>query len=322
MTLLALAVPAICLAQTPGQPRLVLDAPHYDFGRIAPDLTVTHRFKASNTGSAPLTLIKLSPSCGCTSTVVGKPVLAPGESTELEVTFNSAGARGLNRKTVSVESNDPVHPVQTLSFEANVLPAIITATDQLWFADLRREDRRKASLKLETGTGQPIRVSDVDLSPAPWLGVATRSQDKDLWVDFQLQARSLPPDKLSGTDTVTLHLENPQPSTVQLSVHWALLPPVTAKPRRVAWAEPAGKELQASVVLDQRENKPFRILSALTTNPLVRVASLPAKAAAQQRIQVLLSRAAKPGEYDEKVILTLDTPDHPQFEIRVLASLR
>jgi hypothetical protein len=221
-----------------------------------------------------------------------------------------------------VESDDPAQPVQALTFQAEVLPAVITATDQVWFRDLARNYRRKASVKLETGTGQPIRLNDVEMSKAPWLGVATREEGRNLWVDFDLLARSLPKGQLSGTDTVTLQVANPNPSSVLLSVHWTLLAPVTAKPARVAWAEPAGQDLRASVQLDSRDHKPFRILSARTTNPLLRVATLPATAAARQSIQMLLSQAARPGEYDEKAILTLDTPGHPEFEIRVLASLR
>ena len=124
LTFLALLVPAICMAQTVGQPRLRLDEPHYEFGRIAPGATVTHRFKASNEGDRPLTISRLNPSCGCTSTLVGKSTLAPGESTELEVTFNAAGHPGLNQKSVEVVSDDPTQPVQTLSFGAEVMQDI------------------------------------------------------------------------------------------------------------------------------------------------------------------------------------------------------
>jgi hypothetical protein len=320
--LLALALPAICLAQTPAQPRLVLDALQHDFGRVAPGATVTHRFKASNAGNAPLTISELKPACGCTSTVVGNRTLAPGQSTGLEVTFDATGSRGLIRKTVAVLSNDPAHPVQTLTFLAKVTPEVFVADDQVRFEDLQPGARPTASVKLETGTSQGIRVDDVDLSPAPWLGVTTRSEDKDLWVDFVLAADKLPPGKLFGTDTITLHVANPQPSAVKLSVHWARRALVVASPARVAWAGPAGQDRRTSVILEQRDHKPFHILSARTSSPLLQVVNLSAKAAARQAIEVQLSPTAQPGEYDEKIILTLDTLGHPDFEIRVLASLR
>jgi hypothetical protein len=322
MALLALSVPALCLAQAPQQPRLTLEAPDFDFGKIAPDTVVTHRFQARNTGNATLTIYNLNPTCGCTSTVVGKKTLAPGENTELEVTFNAAGQSGRTRKSVQVVTDDPVAQVQTLNFEAEVLPVVTPNAKVVQLEDLVRTDRRKTSVKLTSGTSSPIRVADVTFSDAPWLGVTTREAGKDLWLDLDLLAAKLPPSKLSGDDTITLRLLNPGPSVVNIGVHWELRPPVSVTPARVAWAEPAGQELHATVLLAQPQNKPFRILAAKTTNPLFKLAAVPTGAAARQSIEVVMSPVAPAGVYDEKAILTLDTPGHPELEIRLAASLR
>ncbi len=321
LALLPFLVPAICFAQVQGQPRLSLCEQDYDFGKIGPVQIVTHRFKASNQGSAPLEISRLEPSCGCTSTVVGQQTLAPGESTELEVSFNPAGQRGIVRKTVQVLSNDSAAPSQVLSFQAEVLPGILPPTEEVLFTDLVLKDRRKASVKLASETGQPILLSTVDLSEAPWLGVTTREVDNDLWVDFDLLARRLPASKLSGVDTITLHVANPAPATVKLNVRWERRSPVIAIPERVAWAEPAGRELRADMVLKDRLNRPFRVLSVRTSNPLLRVDGVPPRAAVRQGLQLVLSAEAKPGAYQETAFLTLDTPGHPELEIRVAASL-
>jgi len=318
---LALFVPAICLAQTPSQPRLNLPEPSYDFGKIPPGQKVTHRFKATNTGTAPLTITHLNAGCGCTSTVLGQSTLAPGESTELEVSFNPAGLHGPAQKTVQVLSDDPVEPSQTLSFQADVLPPVLPSTEQVWFHDLVRGDRRKASVKLASGNGQPVQVTQVEFSPAPWLGVATREVGNDAWVDFDLLARRLPEARLSGVDTVTLHLANPGPVMVQLKVLWERRSPVVATPEKVAWIEPAGRELRADVLLKARGILPFRILSARTSNPLFKVVGIQSKGGVQQRVQVVLAAEAKAGAYDEKAFLTLDTPGHPELELRVAAVL-
>jgi hypothetical protein len=220
LAFISLAVPVIALAQAAAQPRLTLETTHYDFGRLPPDTAITHRFKLTNTGNAPLLISRLSVSCGCTSSVVGKQTLDPGESTGLEVTYDSTGNRGPIQKSVTVASNDPILPLQTLTFEADVATAVKVADDQVWFENLAPGDRRKRSVRLESGTGQPIQVTAVDLSPAPWLGVATRMEGNDLWVDFTLLARNLPPGRLAGIDTATLQVQNPKPSTVTLTVHW------------------------------------------------------------------------------------------------------
>jgi len=316
-----LAVPAICLAQAPAQSRLVLDATDHDFGKLAPGTAVTHRFKATNGGNAPLTINHLSPSCGCTSTVVGKSFLLPGESTELEVTFNPEGQSGLVHKSVRVESDAAVDPIQTLTFQAEVLPDILPSTTTVRFQDLLRADHRKASVRLSSGTAKGISLSDVDLSEAPWLGVATREEGRDLWVDFELLASRLPKDKLHGDDTVRLHVSNPNPSEVNLTVHWELRAPVLAVPGRIAWAGPAGQDRSMAVRLNSRNRKPFRILSARTSNPLIQVSAPSPKAAPSQAIQVRMLPSAPAGVYEDSVTLTLDTPGRPVFEFRVSAAL-
>lgn len=316
-----LLVSAMCLAQAQGHPRLILEAPDFDFGQVTPGTVLKHQFKATNAGDAALSISRLQPECGCTTAVVGKKTLAPGESTELEVDFNTAGESGSVRKMVQVTSDDPASPVQNLYFEARILEGVSLSSDRVLFLGMTRADHPKSSVRLTSGTGQPIRIVSLDRSEAPWLGVNTRADGNDLWVDFDLQANLLPLSRLSGTDTLVLHLANPEPSVVKLDVQWELHAPVTASPERVAWAEPAGHELTATVSLMDNEHKQFRILAATTSNPLLRVAVLSARPASIQAIRLTLSALAKPGTYQEKAYLTLDTPGHLVMEVRVAAFL-
>lgn len=322
IAVLALLTPTLCLAQVLAQPRLTVDARHFSFGNLGQGHQAIHRFKVTNTGNAPLLISGVKATCGCTSSLVGKPNLAPGEATEIEVAFNTTGLLGTHRKTVDVLSNDPANPVLTLSFDGNIQQAVRATTEWLLMEGLKPKDRRKDSVKVESGTGVALRVTRVDLSKAPWLGVATREDGKDLWVDFDLLARKLPAKLSSGTDTITLHLANPKPTTLTLSVHWEKYVPVVITPARVTWADTAGQELHASVGLQNRENLPFRILATRTSHPALRVTVVPKGAAVHQDLEVVLGAEAKAGTYDERIYLTLDTPGRPEVSIKVAASLR
>ncbi|MDR3670934.1 MAG: hypothetical protein P4L36_08820, partial [Holophaga sp.] len=108
----------------------------------------------------------------------------------------------------------------------------------------------------------------------------------------------------------------------RLRVFWKRRDPVLVSPARVAWAEPAGTERHTTLTLKNPQRKPFRILSARTSTPLIRVAGIAPGGAVEQKLQVFLSKDAKPGEYDEKAFVTLDLPGKPELEIRVVASLR
>ena len=318
----ALVLSAAFGAMAWAQPRAVLDADRFDFGQIPQGARVVHRFVLANEGNEPLEVHRVVPSCGCTTALLGRTLLGPGERTELEVTFSSAGFQGPVDKSVQVDTNDPSRPHQTLDFHAQVMAQILLASDRIPILDLAPGDRRRLSVKLESGTGQPIAVADVDLSPAPWLGVATRETDKALFVDLDLLASRLPKDRLAGTDTITLHLQNPSPTVVTLKVDWAKIAPIYATPARVAWAEPAGRELAATVVVRSRDRKPFRILAVRTTRALLAVEDLKPGPAAAHTVRVTLAGSAGPGTYDDQAILELDVPGQQELTFRVSAVLR
>jgi hypothetical protein len=296
---------------------------HFDFGKISGEAKVSHRFKVTNTGKAPLNITRLNPSCGCTSTVLGKWTLVPEESTEVEVTFNPAGFRGLSRKSIQVVSDDPVQPTTTLTFQAEVVREITPSTDSVFFQDLTRTAPRKASVKLTSGTHEPVKITEAKAPGAPYLTVSTRQDGRDAWVDLTLDGSRVPEGKQIGADSIFVRTTNPKVPTIPITVQWEMRATVVADPVRVAWAgESAGKELRSNVTLKQVDNRAFRIVSSKSSSSLIRLEGATKTPAARHDLQVVLSANALPGLYTEKIILTLDDPDQPTLELRVSASLR
>lgn len=92
----------------------------YDFGTVLQGETVHHRFAFSNTGDASLQVEKISSSCGCTAALASAKTLAPGESGEIQASFDSARFRGEVSKTVYLYTNDPVRPMVQLQLKGVV----------------------------------------------------------------------------------------------------------------------------------------------------------------------------------------------------------
>ena len=103
------------------QPKLVLQQNSFDFGDIKQGETVSHTFILSNNGGDLLKITDVRASCGCTAAAPDKKELAPGESTNLVVSFNSAGRMGKQSKTVRVYSNDPQNPEIVLTIKCNIV---------------------------------------------------------------------------------------------------------------------------------------------------------------------------------------------------------
>ncbi|MBD0403371.1 MULTISPECIES: DUF1573 domain-containing protein [unclassified Flammeovirga] len=77
----------------------------FDFGEITEGDKVTHVFNYTNEGEVPLTITNVRTTCGCTAPNWSREPLAPGESAELTVTFNSAHKKGTQVKRVTISAN-------------------------------------------------------------------------------------------------------------------------------------------------------------------------------------------------------------------------
>lgn len=93
--------------QTGGEvPVILFDSTTANFGTLAIGEKFVHTFRFKNDGKAPLIISQVNPSCGCT---VPKDwphdPIAPGESGEITVEFNSKGSPGKIDKNISVLTN-------------------------------------------------------------------------------------------------------------------------------------------------------------------------------------------------------------------------
>jgi mono/diheme cytochrome c family protein len=104
-----------------GGPVLRFAETTHDFGTIRSDQKQTISWTYRNDGRAPLEIVNTAPSCGCTSAVQGESV-APGGTGSMTVTYDPAGQSGDVRKTLTVFTNDPVHPRTILTLRAKVVP--------------------------------------------------------------------------------------------------------------------------------------------------------------------------------------------------------
>lgn len=101
----------------PAQPE---DSTIWDFGSIKPDQERTHAFILKNETSQAFNIKDISTSCGCTVSRAAKTTLAPGESTAIEVTFNSKGYSGSIRQFVYVYTDRPDDSIIKFTITATI----------------------------------------------------------------------------------------------------------------------------------------------------------------------------------------------------------
>jgi hypothetical protein len=82
-----------------------LDSTSRDFGRIPEGRKLDVAFRFKNSGTKPLIIERVQPSCGCTVAEQPEAPIMPGGTGEIKASFNSEGRVGINHKKLYVYAN-------------------------------------------------------------------------------------------------------------------------------------------------------------------------------------------------------------------------
>ncbi len=96
----------------------------WDFGRSNAGDVLKHTFTLKNESKKTLNIKNVTTSCGCTTSQITKTTLKLGESTDIEVKFNSKGYFGPVQKFIYVNTDDVDNPVIRLIIKADVVKKV------------------------------------------------------------------------------------------------------------------------------------------------------------------------------------------------------
>ena len=88
-------------------PKIVFTEPIFNFDTITEGDVIDHVFTFKNAGNKELNLAKVVPGCGCTLPTYPFIGIAPGESNEIKVRYNSVSKNGPQKSVIEVYSDDP-----------------------------------------------------------------------------------------------------------------------------------------------------------------------------------------------------------------------
>ena len=105
-------------AQTNG-PKIEFKTNVVDYGEISRGSDGIRVFTFVNTGDKPLEITKVYSSCGCTIPKKPEAPIAPGETGEIQVKYDT-NRLGPIRKTITVNSNSTETPIVSLKIKGVV----------------------------------------------------------------------------------------------------------------------------------------------------------------------------------------------------------
>ncbi len=130
------------------KPALTFEEQVYDFGIAGPEQKIKHAFKFINTGSEPLTIIKLSPSCGCTAALSPEDEVPPGGSGKIQSTLETGKYEGRQEATIVVHSNDPFNPETVLTIKGIIKTGIAVVPQGVSFGNIQKGETAAAQVRV------------------------------------------------------------------------------------------------------------------------------------------------------------------------------
>jgi hypothetical protein len=97
-----------------------LDSTSRNFGTIPEGRKLEVAYRFINSGTKPLIIQQVQPSCGCTVAEQPEEPVLPGKEGVIKATFNSEGRIGVNNKTLYVMANTRGSQTNQLRFSVVV----------------------------------------------------------------------------------------------------------------------------------------------------------------------------------------------------------
>jgi hypothetical protein len=143
------------------QPALVLPITNRDIGAIIPGRLAQVEFPIRNGGRDTLILSELQWSCGCTSAELTTPSVGPGAEIRLLVRMRAPHDPGTFAHSVSLRTNDPLHPEATFTFSGRATWPIEVEPVGLRFRADARGEARPLMLEVFSGQRTPFEVRSI-----------------------------------------------------------------------------------------------------------------------------------------------------------------
>mgnify|MGYP002634807682 CR=1 FL=1 len=109
------------VADTKDGAKIEFESETIDYGTIENNADGNREFKFKNTGNAPLVITTAKGSCGCTVPTWPKEPIKPGDSGDIEVSFDTAGKPNRQNKTITLTTNTESGR-EVLTLKGSVIP--------------------------------------------------------------------------------------------------------------------------------------------------------------------------------------------------------
>jgi hypothetical protein len=209
-------------------PKIQFAEPVYDFGRIKAGDVIKYSYIFTNTGDQTLEITGVQPGCGCTTACEWSHTVAPGQTGQVPIQFNSHNFNGQVVKTITVRCNDPAQASLMLQLKGTIWRPLEYIPQYAVMNLAPDVESASATVRIVNHTEEVVDLSPPEVNnPGFKVSLATNAPGKE----YQLTVTSvppLPPGTLQAQITVKTTSTNTPVLTIPLWVN--VQPAITIMP--------------------------------------------------------------------------------------------
>lgn len=327
LTIIAVMTGSIPVAGDEGpQPSIMMPKMRYDFGKVFEKEKYAYSFPVRNMGQADLVIESVKPGCGCT-VVDFDEVVHPGQEGKINMVVDGNQVHGTFAKSAKVNSNDPEHPVMTITIAGEEVPYINVVPEGRVFLQGRYGEKVERQVRLSSNEeGLDFKVTGVRSNIDHQITYRVDPGDAEReWVLSVFKNPALPTGTNFGTIYVKTNSEKAPEKVVQVQV--ITKGAITVQPTALNYGrvkfdpERTGEPVTKTVtVLSPKED--FEILEVTTSSNAYQASVTEEMRGQRYKIDVTFTPPKKTKtrqtELGEMTIKTND-PHEPTLRVKLVA---
>jgi hypothetical protein len=297
-----------------------------DFGIVSKGDKLKASFEVRNTGTAPLEVTGVRPTCGCTVANYDKTV-APGGTGKIEAEVDTTAFTGPITKAILVFTNDKTNSQINLVVKAEVRSFIEVLPRQLLRLNVLQGEPATDKVVLVSADGADFKVTGVDVGGGPYKTAFRELAEKERIPERKGPqwevAVTVPGDAAEGmlNHKLTIKTTAPKAPEINLNVSGVVRPIIQVIPPEIDFGTvpgdaPIGRNL---ILVNNRQGAQLELTKVETDNPAFTVEVVPLQAG--QRYQVAISMAAgiSKGTLNATLKISTNDPARGQIDLPIKA---
>lgn len=214
------------------QPDLVFEDSEYDFGEIYRGNRAEHIFTFTNKGKSELNIEKVRSSCGCTAAIISSKKIAPNESGEIKVTFNSGSYNGKVSKNVTVYSDDPDTPTYKVSISGTVVEEVSAKPERVDFSKVPFESGATRNISVKSEIDFKLKIKKIDSTNPNIEATFEKVKDKNEYIIAVSLKKDTDYGRINGNILIYTNSKNQEKLTIP--VYGEVIGDISVYPPRIS----------------------------------------------------------------------------------------